>query len=351
MSGRLLVATVAAAAAVAAPAHAAQTFGSALAGDPQRNVCGAGQLCTYVQYSNLTPAYASPMDGVVVRWRVKASSSGSPVTLRVLRPAGAGFTGAGASAVALTTAAAEPDTFSTRLAIRAGDSIGLDNSTSALLFAQNGTPWVARVVPGGIPEGQTRSTDAGFDRPGYQLLVNADVEPDVDGDGYGDETQDGCPRDPARQTPPCAAGPANPGADPNPAPTISRLRLSRRVFRAGSTLPRSSGAGVGTTISWRLSEAARTTLTFAQRRAGRVRGGRCVLQTPRVTTGRRCVHHTTRGRLLSRGEAGLNRVRFAGRITRAGRLRPGSYRLTLVARDAAGNRSAARRTTFRLLAG
>ena len=47
-------------------------------------------------------------------------------------------------------------------------------------------------------------------------------------------------------------------------------------------------------------------------------------------------------------KAGANRKRFSGRIGR-GVLSPGSYRATLVARDAAGNPSTARRLTFRVV--
>ena len=44
----------------------------------------------------------------------------------------------------------------------------------------------------------------------FEPLVGADVEPDADGDGYGDETQDCAPADPAVQTG-CGATPEPPG--------------------------------------------------------------------------------------------------------------------------------------------
>ena len=46
---------------------------------------------------------------------------------------------------------------------------------------------------------------------------------------------------------------------------------------------------------------------------------------------------------------GPNRMRFQGRLTRRRALRPGSYRLTLVATDTAGQRSTPKTLTFRLL--
>ena len=56
-----------------------------------------------------------------------------------------------------------------------------------------------------------------------------------------------------------------------------------------------------------------------------------------------------RGRVRLSARAGLNSVRFAGRVSRRKTLRPGVYRLSVRAADAAGNRSAAKGTRFTLL--
>jgi uncharacterized repeat protein (TIGR01451 family) len=50
-------------------------------------------------------------------------------------------------------------------------------------------------------------------RDNVEELYNADVEPDADGDGFGDETQDACAQDGTRQTP-CAADLALTAATP-----------------------------------------------------------------------------------------------------------------------------------------
>jgi len=47
--------------------------------------------------------------------------------------------------------------------------------------------------------------------------------------------------------------------------------------------------------------------------------------------------------------AGPDRIGFQGRLTRRTALAPGRYRLTVVAIDGAGNRSASRRASFLLL--
>jgi hypothetical protein len=43
---------------------------------------------------------------------------------------------------------------------------------------------------------------------------------------------------------------------------------------------------------------------------------------------------------------GRNRIRFAARLSRRVALKPGAYRLTMVATDAAGNRSKPAKTRF-----
>jgi hypothetical protein len=99
---------------------------------------------------------------------------------------------------------------------------------------------------------------------------------------------------------------------------------------------------LGTTISFRLSEAARTTLTFQRRRPGRKVGRSCVKPTPANSGNRRCTRFVSVGSLGFQAKAGLRHVRFQGRLSGARSLGPGSYRLVASARDAAGNQGATR---------
>jgi len=103
-------------------------------------------------------------------------------------------------------------------------------------------------------------------------------------------------------------------------PDITRLRLTRTVFRLG---------GLGTVIRWRQSEDARVTLRFARRVNGRFR--------------------TLRRRMRFQSTAGSHRLRFRGRFDLKHPLEPGRYRMTMTARDAAGNVSTPDRVRFRLL--
>jgi hypothetical protein len=60
-----------------------------------------------------------------------------------------------------------------------------------------------------------------------ESVYNADVEPDADGDGFGDETQDLCAADPTRQTA-CVADLAVRGTATPRRPSASAERCATR---------------------------------------------------------------------------------------------------------------------------
>jgi hypothetical protein len=108
------------------------------------------------------------------------------------------------------------------------------------------------------------------------------------------------------------------------APVLSGVRLDRRRFRAKRG---------GAVLRFRSSEAG----TLAIRVDRRVRRGRRT-RALRAGTITRSVR------------AGAGRVRLTAKIGRR-RLRPGAYRLTVVVRDAAGNRSRAVRLRLTIVRG
>ena len=81
------------------------------------------------------------------------------------------------------------------------------------------------------------------------------------------------------------------------------------------------------TIGFRLSKRATVRLRFAERHRS---GGMSTIKPA----------------LRVKGRAGRNGIRFAGRLSRRVALKPGKYRLTAIATDAAGVRSAPVRTRF-----
>ena len=97
--------------------------------------------------------------------------------------------------------------------------------------------------------------------------------------------------------------------------------MTRRRFAVGTRrTPLTARARRGTAFVFRLSEDARTTITISRKQRRQVV-------------------------LKRRTRAGTNRIAYTGR-TRGRVLRPGRYRATVRAADAAGNRSAPKRVTF-----
>ncbi len=149
------------------------------------------------------------------------------------------------------------------------------------------------------------------------------------------------------------------GSTPTPggetSPVVSALKLSPTRFHRGTlaaTLAKHAHKRipVGTTISFRLSQAAAVTLTFQRAQSGRLSARRCLAPSPKHRHGRRCTRYTTVHDSVSiAAPAGANRVGFDGVLDDRAKLAPGSYRLVLSASDANGTTTAAQRPTFTLL--
>jgi virginiamycin B lyase len=116
-----------------------------------------------------------------------------------------------------------------------------------------------------------------------------------------------------------AGTPPPPPPDTTP-PDVTRFRITRKAFRAG---------GLGTVIKWSQSEAGKDTIGFERRVKGRWR--------------------KLRRKMRFQASAGDHRLRFRGRFDLKHPLKPGRYRMTLTARDAAGNVSSPDRVRFTLL--
>lgn len=131
------------------------------------------------------------------------------------------------------------------------------------------------------------------------------------------------------------------------APVLSALSLSRRQFTVGRAATAISAARTraGTTIRFRLSEAARVTLAVDRLAAGRRSGRRCVALRRALARAKRCVRTARAGALTRAAAAGASAVPFSGRIGRRA-LAPGRYRLTASAVDADGDRARAVSATF-----
>lgn len=196
----------------AAPSHAVTTFGSTLANPATavNNDCNALHECTIIQAA-AGPSFlaagglTAPSDGVVVRFRLKSANAAGAINFRVLhRSLDTGlFTGIHTGEdLSLVPGINVQEA---RVPVQKGDIIGVNccqnGSGHQILFdggVGNGTVVTAfgRFGPNGvINDGSEGSADGSLGPIGHlnELLLNADLEADVDGDGYGDETQDLCP--------------------------------------------------------------------------------------------------------------------------------------------------------------
>ncbi|MEA2429025.1 MAG: hypothetical protein QOF37_2653 [Thermoleophilaceae bacterium] len=104
----------------------------------------------------------------------------------------------------------------------------------------------------------------------------------------------------------------------------------------------------GARFRYALSEPSRVKVTIQRATKGRKVGRACRRQTRRNRSKHACVRYVSAGSFIQQGSAGKNVKPFSGRIGKK-RLRPGTYRATLVATDAAGNRSLPKRLKFRIV--
>jgi hypothetical protein len=283
--------------------------------------------CTLVSYIHPTDpngdpnSAGAPSDGVIVRFRLRAYGDGAPATV-TLRLARISLPDPQNSDSALATAAGTGPTvtvdsgdgidtpireFSARLPVKQGDHLALDGTNVHATYNSGGDQYsylfAPPLVEGQGPRGSNESTG--------ELLVQADIEPDVDGDGFGDESQDGCPSQGSTQ-----------GACENgdtAGPVIRDVRVA------------------GRRISYSLSEAASVTFRLEKAAKGRRVRGKCRRQTRRNRSRPRCSRYVRlRGSFTDTGTAGANERGLPRRVG-GRRIGPGRYRLVITARDAFGN--------------
>jgi hypothetical protein len=227
---------------------------------------------TEVQVSTgAAPSYAVPAGGgVITSWSHQGGANETgELKLKVYRPTmnATQYTVVGHSQQ--TMAANTLTTTNTRIPVQAGDTLGYTRLVGAVMSCLFSTANAGDVVddaPGvDTADGDTTT----FSFPGTHLRINiaAVLEPDADGDGYGDESQDNCVGvSNAAQTNsdgdgvgdacdncPTQAGPASNGGCPLPAlsppaltpPTIlptpattAKKKCKKRKARSGAEVAR-----------------------------------------------------------------------------------------------------------------
>jgi DNA-binding beta-propeller fold protein YncE len=137
-------------------------------------------------------------------------------------------------------------------------------------------------------------------------------------------------------------------------PTLTQVAQSHAIWREGSALAtiakrRTASRPVGTRFTFTLNEAARVTLTFTRKVAGRSVKRRCVAATRANRRRRKCERTVTAGTLSFSAPAGADSIAFAGRLSRAKRLAAGHYTVAIAA-EASGRSSATSRLRFTIVA-
>jgi hypothetical protein len=119
----------------------------------------------------------------------------------VVRPAAPGhYFVVGASPLRLGTSLTTPTTVAVRIPVLSGDLLGIDLPAATTGCAVNtGDP--ADLAQVGTLATPTDFVSGGPPNSGQRINIAAVLEPDVDGDGYGDVSQDGCPALATLQTP------------------------------------------------------------------------------------------------------------------------------------------------------
>jgi hypothetical protein len=155
--------------------------------------CAAGTSTGLMQFALRDAAVQAPEDGVLVAASVHAKriADGEEPRIAVLRPdedGGVGVTVVESAPLPVSSqSGALHEVEDLRLPVREGDSIGF-------LFEAGEVELGVRTRP--QPDGAVQSFSlpcepCGMDgETGVELLLDAQVEPDVDADGMGDETQD-----------------------------------------------------------------------------------------------------------------------------------------------------------------
>jgi hypothetical protein len=175
--------------AAAIPASAAVTIGQAPPIEGGLADCGPAYT---VQISNATgPGYVVPAPGgVLTRWRTTATGD---LSLLLWREENSSLTLIATD----TRTASGGGEFAVRIPVSGGERLGLGMSKEVLdceVFTKKGADTIGVAGEAAIGE-----APAMLEEGGSRLNIAADIEPDADHDGYGDETQDACATDPSRQ--------------------------------------------------------------------------------------------------------------------------------------------------------
>jgi len=158
--------------------------------------CVAGTVSVQVSTAGRINTYTVPDEGgVITSWSVRMSNDVGQVAMRLYTANANGtFTAIAQSAPAVPTANTVTS-FPSRIPAPGGSLLALYDIQQAGCYRDSGG--ADRMVQGpaqALGVAHSFGTDGAFRTP-----IAAVLEPDADHDGFGDESQDGCPSNPASQ--------------------------------------------------------------------------------------------------------------------------------------------------------
>jgi hypothetical protein len=268
--------------------------------------------------SSLTDGTVSALArGVIVRWRVFGNGGAGDMNLKVLRPEGA-MVRVAAESPTLSVAPSDYGIVTsapTQIPIQAGDRIGVATTSGSYgVYQRLGIGHWETINP--APAVGSTATPAEISTQ-TELLQSADVEADVDGDGYGDETQDACPSDPAEH-----------GGCPKPVITGFKFSPKKFAVKTGGSVLTPSKAKKGSAIALTLSKASHVEFVVNLKATGRTVGKKCVKPTRKNKTKKHCTYFSKFWPFARELPVGASKIPFSGRIkkgTKSQTLKPGTY--------------------------
>lgn len=298
---------------------------------PHNNGTACAGACVF--YPTVIPGGTATalVNSVIVRWRIKdGDPAGSEFRLRVVKilPLDT-VQGVRTGPVLLANGGTDVLVRSgdIHVPIAAGESIGLQVPAGVNVFTRTNAGATTARHDTDLPDGNIGGLAGSAND---EQLFSADIEPDADGDTYGDITQDLCATDATRQTA-CADV-------TGPTVNIAITKKKFRVNRKGAVISKAVPAGTAFTTT--LSEAADVTYKIYRRLPGRVVKNKCVGQTPNNRVKKKCTRAVLTHTFTKSLPAGVSAVAYSGRYKRNGKtvtLKHGAYELRITAKDAAGN--------------
>lgn len=305
--------------------------------------------CTYVQESSHAggPSYVIPFDGVATSFTIQLGTAVfypfDKVRFYTFEFVSPGSFRASADSGPITLpsgSSTEVVTLPIRQKVIAGQLLGLGLDLSGTTFGQ--------FTPTGVQLNDTITEFVGFpelgqlgdwssNTNGKHLNIRAVIEPDADRDGFGDETQDGCPTD-RSDSGPCTA------------PAISDFKFSLNKFAVekNGLVLQPAATAQGTNVIITLSKAARVTFEMSQKTTGRKVGQNCKKQTSKNRKKKKCTRYGKPYKFVRDLPQGTSNLGFSGRIkvgSKTVSLPAGKYRATAAPFSVASNLAGATATT------